>query len=277
MDIYIRNTAKADIFAALFHHIKLFTEHINVMFRSDKMYVQAMDNSRILIFEIHLPADWFDEYSQDMGGDEDGAGAGAGAGTGGFTLGVNSSLLFKILTARDRDQGVHIKFDREEEDKLFLNFTSADKNGNGTYDKHFEMPLLDIDSETMNIPTMDYQAEFSIPSANFAALVNQLRMFGDTMQIECSENRIQLCSTSSEAGKMSVDIPIDDLTSFAIQEDETLNLSFSLTQLHNICLYSKLSKDMEISMTTDYPIKCVYPLGQPGAEFLFFLAPKMED
>ena len=260
MDIHINQTSKAEIFAALFQHIKLFTEHVNIMFSEDKMFIQSMDSSRVSIFEIYLPASWFDVYTHTR--------------PGGITIGINAILLFKVLNARDKNQLLHIKFDDNNNDKLYLNFTSE---SNTVFDKHFEIPLIDIDVETMGIPDIDYQAEFSIPSINFAILINQLQMFGDTLQIECSEEKIQLSSTSSESGKMFVEIPIDDLTSFSILEGERLNLSFSLAHLHNVCLYNKLSRDVEINMSANYPIKMVYSLGQMDAKFIFYLAPKIND
>ena len=281
MDIRISQSSKADIFAALFQHIKLFTEHVNIMFQDNGLYIQTMDSSRISILEITLPAAWFDEYKF----------------TQNITLGVNALLLFKVLSTRDPSQTLHIQYDEEQDDKLFVHFQGqASSQGQGpipvrssnAFDKHFEIPLMAIDNDLMSIPAIEYQAEFSIPSANFAALVNQLRLFGDTMQIECSEDKIQLSSNSGETGNMIVDIPIDDLSSFAIQEGERLELSFSLAQLNNICLYSKLARDMEINLTANYPIKLVYAL-EPKveseaedtttsiAQIVFYLAPKIND
>lgn len=265
MNIHINQPCKADIFATLFQHIKLFTEHVNIMFQYDKMYIQAMDSSRVSIFEIHLPSSWFDVYTN--------------TNESGTTLGINSSLLFKVLNTRDSSQSLHIRYDEDDDDKLFFEFTGGSESK--SFDKHFEIPLLDIDSETMNIPAIEYQAEFSIPSAHFASLINQLKLFGDTMQIECSEDKIQLSSHSGDMGKMFVEIPIDDLTSFAIEEDQNLNISFSLVQLHNICAYSKLSRDVEINMTSNFPIKLTYALGkvpeEDGAQIVYYLAPKIGD
>lgn len=274
MNIRILQSAKADIFTALFQHIKLFTEHVNILFQDNGLYIQTMDNSRISIFELTLPVAWFDEYecSQNV------------------TLGVNASLLFKVLSTRDPTQSIHLQYDHDQDDKVFLHFTAAASAAtvrtSNAFDKHFELPLMAIDVEMMSIPAMDYQAEFSVPSANFAALVNQLRIFGDTMQIECSEDKIQMISKGgNDMGAMTVEIPIDDLNSFAIQEGETLDLSFSLAQLHNICLYSKLARDTEIYLHTNYPIKLVYALEPknpddettPIAQIVFYLAPKIND
>jgi proliferating cell nuclear antigen PCNA len=140
------------------------------------------------------------------------------------------------------------------------------------------MSLMDIDSEIMDIPDMEYEAEFTLGSSNFANIINQLRMFGDTLDIDCSEEKIILCSHSQEQGKMFVEIDIDDLSSFAIIENEKINLAYSLAQMHNICLYNKVAKEVEIKIKRDSPLKIVYNFqDNEEAKFIFYLAPKMND
>lgn len=262
MNIAITNLQKAECFASIFQHIKLLTENINIMFEEERMYLQCMDSARVSIFEITIPKTWFDEYTHSV--------------PGGKTIGISSSIFYKILNARDKSQALNIvyKTDEGNDDKLFIRFTQGDTKNN--FDKHFEIPLIDIDCELMTIPAIDYQAEMSIPSSNFANIVNQLKMFGDTMEIQCSEEKIMLYSTSPESGKMLVEIKIDDLTAFSINEGEELRLSFSLTYLHNICMYNKLAKDIDLKVSTNYPMRIDYDLGD-GAQIVFYLAPKMDD
>ena len=76
---------------------------------------------------------------------------------------------------------------------------------------------------------------------------------------------------------MIVDIDIEDLTSYSITENETMKISFSLSRLHNICMYNKLSKDIEIMLTDNYPMKITYNLGLDDANMIFYLAPKIGD
>ena len=105
-------------------------------------------------------------------------------------------------------------------------------------------------------------------------------MFGDTMDIECNEDRIMLNSHSQDHGKMFVEIKIDDLATFIIDEGGRLNLSFSLQYLHNICLYNKLAKEIEIKISEAYPIQIIYDLGgetDRTAKIKFYLAPKIKD
>ena len=259
MNITITNPSKAECFAVLFQHIKLFTEQINIMFEPNRMFIQALDSGKVSIFEIHLPAKWFDSYI--LTNDQP------------ITIGLNSSTLFKILNARDKSQTINMLFSDSDSETLLLHFSSENKT---IFDKHFEVPLIDIECDTMVIPAFEHQAEFSITSSNFANLINQLKMFGDTMDIQCSEDKIVLSSTSVESGKMFVDIPIDDLLSFSIDEGEDLNLSFSLSYLHHISMYNKLSKNVELCISTNYPMKLVYLLDDDAdAKIAFYLAPKV--
>lgn len=263
MNIVINNVQKADYFAAIFQHIKVFTEHINIMFEPERMFVQSMDSARVSVFEIALPSTWFDTYELAEGGSTQ-------------TLGLSSSLLYRILSSRDKNQQITIRFDSDEEsDKLFVHFTSESKT---EFDKNFEIPLIDMDEEILGIPEFETQADFSISSPVFAALVNQLKMFGTNMDVICSEEKIELVSHSIDQGKMMVEIKIDDLTSFAINEGETIKLSFSLVFLHNICLYNKLSKEITVSLSANFPMKIVYILGEDeNAKLTFYLAPKISD
>ena len=83
MNIAITNLQKAETFAAIFQHIKVFTDNVNIMFEAERMYIQAMDTSRVSIFEIVLPAAWFDKYEQTNAANT--------------TIGINTVILFKIL------------------------------------------------------------------------------------------------------------------------------------------------------------------------------------
>lgn len=223
------------------------------------MYIQSMDNSRVSIFEITIPSTWFDVYEHSM--------------ESATKIGVSAPILHRILNAREKSQQTNIVFNVDDEDKLYVHFTGLNK---AEFDKHFEVPLMDIDSEIMSIPDMEYDVEFTLLSSNFANIINQLKMFGDDLEIQCSEEKIQLASQSQEHGKMFVDINIDDLTSFAINEGEQINMNFSLNYLHSICLYNKLAKEMEIKICKDAPLKVIYTL-QDEARLVFFLAPRFSD
>tara|TARA_Y200000002_G_scaffold16458_4_gene12877 strand:+ start:5920 stop:6702 length:783 start_codon:yes stop_codon:yes gene_type:complete len=259
MDVKINNLLKADTFTSLFQHIKLFTEHVNITFTDDKMYLQTMDSSRVSIVEINLPKLWFDEYEmKDCS----------------VTMGIQANVLFKVLNSRDKDQIIHLEYEKDS-DKLYIHFTSENKQ---SFDKHFEINLIDLDVELLEIPDFNSNTDISVPSSYFAGIITQLQIFGDTIEFQCSEEKVQLISHSVDSGKMKVDIKVDELTEYSISEsEEVMKISFSLSRIHNICSYHKLSKEVDIILTHDYPMKIIYKLDEEEATMTFYLAPKIGD
>jgi proliferating cell nuclear antigen len=257
MEIIISNPVKAELFTSIFQNIKIFTDHISIVCKTTGFFFQAMDNSRVCIIELEIPSTWFDTYSVPVD----------------VVIGINSNILFKILNAREKTQNIRIVYNDDNSDTLFINFTSEDAR---IFDKRFEMPLIEIEIDQMEIPAIDYITEFTVPSSVFSGLINQFKTFGDTLHIFCSEEKIVLSSNSVECGKMSVEMNIDDLSSFSINEGQELEMSFSLLYLHNICCFNKISKEMEIKISDNYPLSIIYDL-QNEAIMKFYLAPKIND
>jgi proliferating cell nuclear antigen PCNA len=240
MNIDITDSGKADIFVAIFQHISKFTEHMNIMFEKERLYIQAINSSQIVILEIFLPKEWFNHYFSD-----------------GINIGVNSNLFYKVLKKREKLQTIHMECSSLK-DMMSFHFSGKDKT---IFDKQFEMPLIDIDMELLGIPHIVHQAEFSLSTEKFSNLVSQLKEFGDNLEIECSEAKIVLCSHSSENGKMMTEIDIDDLDEFSIDEGENLRIDFALKYLHDICQYQRLTKRIEIKISQNFPMMIMYRLG----------------
>ena len=251
-------SSKTDIFTCIFQNVRSFTEHISILFRPNGIYFQTMDSSRISIIELTLPKTWFDSYTFTSKSD--------------IVLGISCNILFKILNAREKQQKIHFVYNSN--DVLEIHFTSDDKS---VFDKHFQCPLLDLESETMQIPDIEYTAEFTLPSAIFSTLINQLKNFGDSLDMECTETRIELTAKSVECGAMSVEVPIDDLESFAINEGEELQMSFSLASLHNICSFNKVTKEVMIRLCAEYPLSIIFPITEDDTHLKIYLAPKITD
>lgn len=271
-NLAVSEPSKARAFSAIFQNMKHFCDHVNIVFEKDRAYAQGMDNSHISIFELFIPSSWFDSYNHP---NEDN-----------IVVGINVGLFYKILNTRDEGQEIFIKYDSEKQDKLYLHFITSSSTSKTLFDKHFELPLIEIDTEIMSIPEVEYAAEFSLTSAVFSGIVGQLKQFGADMIIKCNEQEIRLTAKSTDTGNMSVVVPIDDLSLFAINEGETLNLSFSLTHLHNICSFHKVSDSINLKISDNYPLMATYLLEKPGdddddvtqkARIVIFLAPRLSD
>ena len=162
----------------------------------------------------------------------------------------------------------------DEKDVLYVNFESIEAK-KGDFKKSFKMPLAEYEYEEMNIPTVDYDADFSLLSKQITDMFSQLNNFGNDIIINCSETSISL-TTNGITGEMRVDIPIDDLSSYSIVEGEDITLTYSLAYINKMCITNKLSADVEFSLSNDCPMKISYDLGDDSS-MIFFMAPKMND
>jgi proliferating cell nuclear antigen PCNA len=265
MNIQIHDAAKAELFVSIFQHVPKFTEHVNLMFEKDRFYVQSINSSHVIIMEVVLPASWFDIYSvlPDI-----------------TMIGMNSSLFYKVLKKREKTQKIHLECENAEAELIQVHFSSENNTDKTIFDKHFEIPSINIETDLVAIPDMDHQAEFILDSDAFSSLITQLKDFGDSLEIECSEEKIELCANSSENGKMLTRIPIEDLSEFAIEDGEKIRSEFALKYLHDICSYKGICKKIEISLSREFPMRIVFQLGtspEVEAKLVFFIAPKMAD
>jgi proliferating cell nuclear antigen len=111
MEIAITNPVKADIFTTIFQNMKLFTDHISILCTATGIHIQTMDTARVSIVELSLPAAWFDTYTHTLD----------------VSIGISSSILYKILNARMVSQLIQIVYENDSRDTLSVHFTSEDK------------------------------------------------------------------------------------------------------------------------------------------------------
>jgi proliferating cell nuclear antigen len=308
MHIIIQDKTRAKEFAAIFRGIKTFVDDINISFiksisgisgnsgiSGGGMYVQSMDSSHVMLMEISLPENWFDKYEVSKP----------------ITLGLKSALLRTIMSAHESSTRIEWLHDAENgDDKMEIRFnagtivdekdsssSSLTSTSSSSYNKVFEIPLIDIDAETLNIPHTDYVAEITLLSEKFNELISEFSNFGDTLHVEISEEAIFFSAKSPESGSMKVQIDMDEIDAFSIQEDESVSASFSLRYLKNIATFYRTSKQITLAISPGIPMRLSYPLvhnqqnvaasGEKEGEeeatttaiqgIHFFLAPKLDD
>jgi proliferating cell nuclear antigen PCNA len=216
-----------------------------------------MDKSHICLFDVKITKEWFTNYEIKET----------------IKICFDTNIFHSIISTKNENQDLIIKMDDADQDTLYINFISQEKESKkNEFKKFFKMPLVEYQYEEMSIPVVDYDAEFSLSSKLAADMFSQLSNFGNDINFTCSEDSIHLTSTSV-AGEMCVQIPIDDLTSYSIVEGDKIILDYSLLYLNKMCITNKLSQDIEFCLSNECPMKIAYPLGE-GSTIVFYMAPK---
>jgi proliferating cell nuclear antigen PCNA len=256
MKLLISDKRKKEMFVALFQILKGSTNLISMMINDDHIFIQGMDKSHVCLFDIKIMGTWFSHFEVNFGDSKN--------------ICFDSSTLHTILNIATDDHSISISY-QGDADKLSIDLMS---NVKGNFNKFFSVPLTEFDNDIFDIPNTDYDAEFSINAKKMHDITSQMILFGSDIRINCVDDKINL-NTDGDLGNMMVSIPIDDLNEYCIAEDETIELLYNLTFLHKMCLSTKLSNDINVSISKDCPMKIKYDLGE-NSQFLFYLAPKLD-
>jgi proliferating cell nuclear antigen PCNA len=256
MFLSIETRSKLEKFIYLFQLLKVWDSHITLYFKQDGLFIQSMDKSHVCLANIVIASSWFDIY----GIDED---------TNNISV---SSLHFSMILnyALKPNNKLEINYDiNSEPDKLIINILNNDNNKN--YDHLFELPLIDIEQEILDIPDIDYEVEITINSSKINEVINDLHIFGNDLNIECDEDNLNLYS-AGDNGKLNIPINIENLEEYAISDN--VNMLYSLNHI-KMCLSTKLKDMIDIYISIENPMQIKYELGD-FSNVLFFIAPKIQ-
>ena len=259
MKIVISDKKQKDIFISLFQLLKNCSSHVNINLYTEYLHIQGMDKSHICLYDVKIDKKWFTSYEIFKK----------------TQICLDTSVFHSIISTKSDNQDLVIIMENDNLDILLIQFLPQNKLSKGDFKKSFKIPLIEFDYEEMSIPIVDYDAEFSLSSKQINDVLSELSNFGNDILFKCSESDIQL-TTIGITGEMNVEIPIDDLNSFSIVEDEEIKLTYSLSYLYKMCISNKLSNTIDFSLSNESPMKINYLLGENSC-LVFYIAPKMND
>ena len=220
--------------------------------------LQAMDSSHVSLCYLNLQNDSFDFYRCDK------------------SQAVSLSLpnLAKVLKCANDKDTLTIKM-KENDDALSLLIESCDQERI----MEFEIKLMDIDQEQLEIPETEYDSSIEIQAVEFRKIVSDLKELGDTCDIGCKKEGVYF-QVEGDIGKSSITLKptysADDDTRTVINVQEPVFLRFALRYLNLFAKATPLSRMVKIKMAKDVPLLVEYSIGQAGS-LCFYLAPKIDD
>ena len=255
----ISDKRKKDIFISIFQLLKSSSSQINLTINKTTFHIQGMDKSHVCLFDLKLSFEWFDYYEVNKK----------------YELCFDTGTFHSIINTKSDEQGFILYLEHENTETLSIELKNNENSKKGDYNKFFKLPLLDYEYQEMVIPTTEYDAEFTLPSKKVTDMLSQLSNFGDNLNIKCSEDCVDF-NASGNSVEMRVNIPTDDMSSYAIVEDEIINLTYSLIYVSKMCITNKLTEEIDFSLSNESPMKINYNLGNDSS-LMFYIAPKLSD
>merc|ERR1712048_1258858 len=144
--------------------------------------VQSMDSSHVALVSLMLRESAFSEFKCDRP----------------MSLGMNVDSLGKILKMCSPNDSIKVQW-RNDADSV--NFQC--ESGEDDRIADFDLKLMQIESEHMEIPEQQYKVVVKMPSSEFLKVCRDLKEFGETMQIQASKDGIRF-SVQGDVGTGNV-------------------------------------------------------------------------
>ena len=231
---------KTKIFTDIVSTLSDFITDINLYISKDRLYSQTIDKNKVSLCEFVLTREWFESYDYDD--DET------------LVLGVNFSILEKILKCRHSSQNIYIQFNNDN-DKLGIDF----KDGS-SFDKSFEIPTYDIDETGMKLPAdVEWDATIKFNSYEFNQLMSEASIFSDSVKFICDDTSVIL-EAHGDTGNYKVEIPDTKLIEYSIFEGESINIMYATSYLTTISSFSRTHFEESVELSNTLPLRATYDL-----------------
>lgn len=253
--------------------------------------IQAMDSSHVALVHLLLRDDCFVKYQCERNS----------------ILGLNLASLTKVLKIVDGSDSLTI---RHEEDGDAVTLTS--ENAEKTRKCEYQLKLLEIEAQSMGIPEMDYRSTVTLSSTEFAKIVHDMAVFGDTVTIAITRDGVKFSSVgdvgqgytflqsgggSSGTGpsfkvKSEVKKENEDESEMhsprktsrmetaavgvEVNMEEPITLSFSLRFMNIFAKGSTLSDRVTLKFAEQRPCLVEYSIDNVGY-LRYYLAPKVDE
>jgi len=225
------------------------------------LQVQSMDSSHVALVSLLLRESAFADFKCDRP----------------TSLGMNVDSLSKIFKICGPQDSLKLKW---ENDADILNFQCESNADDRIAD--FDLKLMQIESEHMEIPEQQYKVVARLPSSEFQKICKDLKEFGETMQVSASKEGIKF-SVAGDVGSGNVMLkPRDDAEKpedkVTLTVHEPVTATFALRYLVNFSKAAPLCGTVELGLGPDAPLLVKYDLEKAdNGHIQFYLAPKIDE
>jgi proliferating cell nuclear antigen PCNA len=251
MSTYFQLTSQTKIFESMIQNLSVFTPNIRITIYPDMCVMDAVNESQTSLTKINLTKEWFNVYNVDTE----------------FSVIVNTSILYKIIHVLDTNFPI----------KVILSTSDLVVEGKSTQsDVIYTIPSLTIDIPIIDVPDdIEYAVDISMNSKTLCNILDHLLIIGETCSIHIKEDSM-LFATNGDYGSTKIDLTIDELNSYVVEENIDLQLTYHLKLLHIVSLYHKSSELVDIHIGEDKPLMIQYNMDHKSF-IRFMIAPKINE
>jgi len=267
MRVIIKN---CDEFYNTFKYVETLASEVKVMCDGEKVWLQVHNPSCTAIAEVKFPADYFEEYDCENA----------------VTVGIHTKTFLSILKNTYKKKNVTLKMQASDAVDYMLITVTQEDEVNGNVECAYQMKLVDIVSDVMNIPDQEVHSHYKL-SVNTLKKWKEFLFEKSPMTFVPKENALTITCENEMKHKLKL---TDEIAPSKWNEEMVTSeegVESQRRQWKEICIgsmntslvFAMLSFGKEVRIQfflEDAPVECYVKLNH-GVNIRVFIAPKIRD
>lgn len=244
--IYLK-TVQSIAFKILVEALKEILTDINLEFDETGIKIQSLDNSRTVLVYLKLDASKFEHYYCESK----------------RVIGINTLNLFKLIKTMNNNDTLSLYISKDNISQLGIFIENGEKNSYTTYN----LNLIDIDEQVINMPDLKFNSVITMPSNDFQKILRDAYNICDVIEIVSVNNQLTFNLSGEWCNQQTVigESPMTGLT--YLQSTDENNIIQGRYLLKYLILFTKatnLSANVELYLKNDYPLILKYSIANLG-------------
>jgi len=236
--------------------IKDLMSYINMDWDTAGIRIQGMDDAHVALSNIFISSEDCEYYHVREG----------------ITVGAYLYSMSKILAIAEPTDSCEFFIKSDLDSNLSIKFQSED----GSKEALFEIPLLDIETELLEIPEKDYDNEVRIASSEVPTTIRDMSFLGDSVEftVNFDEFKLKIQGENGKGQRSWKSTTCKIL--MKNNEERQLIQRFHINYIIRALKATSTTQTLLLEFSANNPLRITCMFGQKSS-IINFLAPKIED
>jgi proliferating cell nuclear antigen len=238
----------ADTFKKSIEAVSVLIDEAEIIVNNNGLELKATDPSQISMVDFSFPKNAFETFESEE-----------------TRLGLDLDYLNQVLSRASSGDKLKLSLD---EKKAYLTVTFQ-----GTGERSFQVPLIDISSNEVPNPRIEFDAELKISSSLLKEAFKDAALISTHITLGVDDKKFFVKANSSK-GSLNEETPENKDTLPEMKVKRECQSMFPLDYLQDMLKVADGKTNIELSLKSSAPIKLSYSIGE--ASITYFLAPRIE-
>lgn len=236
---------KLKLFKDIITACSIINDNVNIKLDENGISISTMDSSHISLCQVYIDKELFKEIECDKL----------------YVVGITLSQLLTILKFSPSSEDFTIIYN-EGQDVISLLFTNSS----------FEMKLMDIEVDELNVPDMEYTCVVEYKSKDFSSNISKYENIGNNLTITYSDKKVKYNVKGDNISCNDNPIYVNIVQN---NDNNKLNIYTGIKLISKAIKASNISDTMYLGLSNDYPILLHFKTGNTFVKY--HIAPRLEE